>query len=202
MTSIRDWGRDCWCDTGHDDTCGKRFIWNWDQLPDGYDHKYVYSHRGYNLKATDMQAAVGLAQLDKLEGFIAKRRQNFTKLSHALTHLDKWLVLPEPTQFSAPSWFGFPISVRPDSGINRTKLTQYLDSKNIHTRLLFGGNLTKQPYMAHENYRVSGDLIITDSIMEHTFWVGIYPGLNDSDLMFIAEALDTFIKTTQDGKHG
>jgi len=202
MTSIRDWGRDCWCETGHDDTCGKRFIWNWDDLPDGYDHKYVYSHRGYNLKATDMQAAIGLAQMDKLEGFITRRRHNFDALSKLLAPLSEYLILPEATDNSDPSWFGFPITLRADKGLDRTALTKHLDKNQIHTRLLFGGNLTKQPYMKHENYRVSGNLDVTDMIMENTFWVGVYPGLNESDLSRISEVIADFINLNQDGHNG
>mgnify|MGYP002641036423 CR=1 FL=1 len=201
MTSLRDWGRDCWCETGHDDTCGRRFVWKWNELPDGYDHKYVYSHRGFNLKATDMQAAIGLAQLDKLPAFVEQRKQNFLTLTTALKHLETWLILPQPTPHSAPSWFGYPITIKPDSGLSRNELTQFLDSHKIHTRLLFGGNLTKQPYMAHEKYLISGSLENTDLIMENTFWIGVYPELSDSNLQKMGRVISEFISKQQDRNH-
>lgn len=201
MTSIRDWGRDCYCETGHDNSCGRRFEWNFESLPTGYDHKYIYSHRGYNLKATDMQAAIGLAQLDKLNDFIIKRNQNFDLLIKYLTPLKEWLILPEATSNSQPSWFGFPLTLKEDKALNRTALTSFLDKSGIHTRLLFGGNLTKQPYMKYEKFRESGSLNVTDQIMKDTFWLGVYPALDESDIRRIADSMGKFIKQNQDGNY-
>lgn len=180
--SFRDWGRDCYCAPGQDNTCNNRFCWTAKKLggslPDGYDHKYTYSHAGYNLKITDMQAACGLAQLDKLNGFIAQRRANFAYLKDQLRDLEDVLILPEATPNSDPSWFGFPITLRPESGVSRVDLLHHLDEHKIGTRLLFGGNLLRQPYFKEREYRVAGDLKNTDRIMHDTFWIGIYPGLN------------------------
>jgi len=194
LESIRDWGRDCFCAPGKDDSCGKRFCWKLGDLPEGYDHKYIYSHVGYNLKISDMQAAVGLAQMDRLEGFIQDRKDNFSYLKAALASLENYLILPEATQGSDPSWFGFPITVREDAPFSRVGLLKYLDERNIGSRLLFAGNLTKQPYFKNVKYRVSGDLVNTDIVMNQTFWVGIYPGLNHEKLDFIAESMKKFVE--------
>ncbi|GHF37113.1 CDP-6-deoxy-D-xylo-4-hexulose-3-dehydrase [Deinococcus metalli] len=189
VESFRDWGRDCWCEPGVDNTCGKRFGWQLGDLPEGYDHKYTYSHIGYNLKLTDMQAAVGVAQLDKLEGFIARRRENFAYLLEQLRPYEDVLILPEATPNSEPSWFGFPITVREGATFTRNNLVQHLESRKIGTRLLFGGNLIRQPAYKHVNYRVVGDTVQTDRVMNGTFWVGIYPGLGREQLDFIARTV-------------
>lgn len=194
--SFRDWGRDCYCAPGVDNTCNKRFCWKKSELggdlPDGYDHKYTYSHLGYNLKVTDMQAACGLAQLESLDHFVERRKENYKYLRNRLSTLEEFLKLPEVTPNSAPSWFGFPLTLKETSGSDRTTLLSYLDEKRIGTRLLFAGNLTKQPYMANQKYRVSGKLTNTDTVMNQTFWVGTYPGLEKEHLDFIAEALEEF----------
>lgn len=194
--SFRDWGRDCYCPTGKDNTCNKRFCWTktdiGGDLPDGYDHKYTYSHLGYNLKITDMQSACALAQMDRLEEFIAKRRHNFSYLKARLQSCAEFLHLPEITPNSKPSWFGFPLVLKESSGVKRTDLISYLDDSKIGTRLLFAGNLTKQPYMTGRHYRVSGDLTNTDIVMNQTFWVGTFPGLNDAHLDYIADKLEEF----------
>ncbi len=185
--SFRDWGRDCWCDPGKANTCGCRFEWKLGDLPTGYDHKYIYSHIGYNLKATDMQAAVGVAQLKKLTGFIAARRANFTKLHEALSDLDDIFLLPEATAGSDPSWFGFPIAIRPDAPMSRNHVVRFLESKNIATRLLFGGNLLRQPAYRDIPRRVVGDLKNTDFVMNNVFWIGLYPGISQSMIDYMAE---------------
>ena len=177
VESFRDWGRDCWCEPGKDNTCGKRFDWQLGELPYGYDHKYTYSHLGYNLKATDMQAAVGVAQLQKLPDFIRARRENFQTLLEGLRHLDEFLILPEPTPGSEPSWFGFPLAVRPGAPFTRDQLIRHLDARRIGTRLLFGGNLTRQPALKGVQFRQVGDLPNSDFIMQNVFWIGVYPGL-------------------------
>ena len=194
--SFRDWGRDCYCAPGVDNTCNKRFCWKKTELggdlPDGYDHKYTYSHLGYNLKITDMQAACGLAQLDSLDHFVMRRRENYAYLRNRLLTLEEFLQLPEVTPNSEPSWFGFPLVLKETTGIRRTDLITYLDENKIGTRLLFAGNLTKQPYMSEQNYRISGDLKNTDVVMNQTFWVGTYPGLTEEHLDYIAVSLETF----------
>jgi len=190
--SFRDWGRDCYCKPGCDDTCGKRFDQQLGSLPQGYDHKYTYSHLGYNLKISDMQAACGLAQLKRLPEFIKKRNSNFSYLSNRLSTLTDFIELTMPTENSTPSWFGFPITVKSDSGVNRVDLTKYLDQNKIGTRLLFAGNLTKQPYFSDIEYRIVGDLINTDITMNQTLWLGIYPGLGGAQLDYIAEKLEDF----------
>ena len=177
VESFRDWGRDCWCEPGKDNTCGKRFDWQLGDLPHGYDHKYTYSHIGYNLKATDMQAAVGVAQLAKLPSFIDARRRNFDTLWQGLSNLQDALILPQATSHSEPSWFGFPIAVRKEATVTRNELVRYLESHKVATRLLFGGNLTRQPAYQHIPFRVSGDLHRTDYVMNQVFWIGVYPGL-------------------------
>jgi CDP-4-dehydro-6-deoxyglucose reductase, E1 len=190
--SFRDWGRDCYCKPGCDDTCGKRFDQQLGSLPQGYDHKYTYSHLGYNLKISDMQAACGLAQLKRLPEFIKKRNSNFAYLSNRLSTLTDFIELTTPTENSKPSWFGFPITIKGDSGVNRVELTKYLDQNKIGTRLLFAGNLTRQPYFEDIEYRVVGDLINTDITMNRTLWLGIYPGLGESQLDYIAEKIEEF----------
>jgi len=190
--SFRDWGRDCYCKPGCDDTCGARFCQQLGSLPFGYDHKYTYSHLGYNLKITDMQAACGVAQLERLPGLIAQRKANFKYLKEKLSNLTDYLLLPEATKNSDPSWFGFPITVKEGSGVSRVDLTKYLDQNKIGTRLLFAGNLTRQPYFENIDYRVVGELTNTDITMNQTLWVGIYPGLDAPQLDFIAEKLEEF----------
>jgi CDP-4-dehydro-6-deoxyglucose reductase, E1 len=190
--SFRDWGRDCYCAPGDDDTCGKRFGWRMGDLPEGYDHKYIYSHVGYNLKITDMQAAVGLSQLAKLDGFIAVRNANFSYLRDKLTSLEEFLQLPEATPNSEPSWFGFPVVLKESAGVKRVDLLGYLNDHKIGTRLLFSGNLTRQPYMIGRNYRVSGELTNTDIVMNQTFWLGVYPGLTTSHLDYVVLKLEEF----------
>ena len=194
--SFRDWGRECYCAPGSDNTCGKRFGWKRGSLPDGYDHKYIYSHLGYNLKITDMQAACGLAQIDSLEHFIAARRRNFSYLKAGLRSCEEFLILPEATPGSDPSWFGFPLTIRKNAGIDRVDLLRYLDQGKIGTRLLFAGNLTNQPYMKDRNFRVSGDLTNTDIVMNDTFWIGVYPGLSDEMLDFVLQELRIFFGVT------
>jgi CDP-4-dehydro-6-deoxyglucose reductase, E1 len=189
IESFRDWGRDCWCEPGKDNTCGKRFSWQLGDLPCGYDHKYTYSHIGYNLKITDMQAAIGIAQLGKLPGFIAKRRENFSYLYNALIPLEDVLILPEPTPGSEPSWFGFPITVKDTSPINRNMLTAALEKRRIGTRLLFGGNLLRQPAYQSIKHRIVGSLAVADRIMEHTFWIGVYPGLTNEMLAYVVSVI-------------
>jgi CDP-4-dehydro-6-deoxyglucose reductase, E1 len=193
LESVRDWGRDCFCEPGKDNTCGKRFCWKLGELPEGYDHKYIYSHLGYNLKITDMQAAVGLAQMDRLEGFIEARRRNFAYLKNGLRSCEGALILPKATPHSDPSWFGFPITIRPDAGITRVDLLRYLDEKKIGTRLLFAGNLTRQPYMLGRNFRIAGELTNTDTVMNDTFWIGVYPGLSQDMLDFVITTIEEFL---------
>lgn len=194
--SFRDWGRDCYCEPGKDNTCCKRFGWNCRELggslPDGYDHKYTYSHLGYNLKITDMQAACALAQMDRLDGFIAKRRENFAYLHSRLQSCVEFLHLPEATPNSDPSWFGFLLTLKDSAGVKRNDLIDYLEQNKIATRLLFAGNLTKQPYMQGRNFRVSGELTNTDITMQQSFWVGVWPGLSREQLDYIADKLETF----------
>lgn len=199
LESIRDWGRDCFCAPGKDDTCGKRFCWKLGDLPESYDHKYIYSHLGYNLKISDMQAAAGLAQMDRLEGFITARKHNFAYLRHALTSFEKYLILPEATRNSDPSWFGFPITIKDDAPFTRVELLRFLGKKNVGTRLLFAGNLTKQPYFQGLNYRIADSLENTDRIMNQTFWLGVFPGLNDEMLDYVVETLGSFIAMNQQG---
>ena len=192
--SFRDWGRDCYCEPGKDNTCNKRFGWKLGDLPFGYDHKYTYSHLGYNMKITDMQAACGLAQLDRLEGFIKKRKENFNYLYKNLKELEEFLILPEPEKNSEPSWFGFPLTLRQNKSFNRVDLISYLNANKIGTRLLFSGNLIKQPYMKNTNFRVHGELKNTNLVMDNTFWLGLYPGLIFKHLEFAINILKTFFK--------
>ena len=195
--SFRDWGRDCWCEPGKDNTCGKRFAWQLGTLPCGYDHKYTYSHIGYNLKPTDMQAALGVAQLEKLPGFIAARRHNFDYLRKKLQSCEQQLMLAEATPGSNPSWFGFALGVRENAGFTRDRLILELESKKIATRLLFGGNLLRQPAYEESTYRVVGDLPNTDYIMKNVFWIGIYPGLTEPMLDYVADTIKAFLSGVQ-----
>lgn len=190
--SFRDWGRDCYCQPGCDNTCGKRYCQQLGQLPAGYDHKYTYSHLGYNLKITDMQAACGLAQLARLDDFVQKRKDNFNYLKTKLQECSEFLILPEATPNSEPSWFGFPITIKETAGFTRGELLTYLDDNKVGTRLLFAGNVTKQPYMQGRNFRTIGELTNSDRIMNQTFWVGIYPGLTEQMLDYTAEIIGQF----------
>lgn len=193
ILSYRDWGRDCYCPSGRDNTCGHRFDGDYGELPHGYDHKYVYSHFGYNMKVTDMQAAVGVAQLEKLPDFINRRKHNWKRLRNALDDLSDRIILPEPAENSDPSWFGFLISIRPEPGLKRQDVVEYIESHNIQTRLLFSGNIIKQPCFDDirntDAYRVSGELTNTDFIMENTFWVGVYPGMTDQMIDYMAQVI-------------
>ena len=191
--SFRDWGRDCYCPPGQDNTCDKRFCWKLGDLPEGYDHKYTYSHLGYNLKISDMQAACALAQLDRVDEFIAARKANYTYLKNKLKSCEEFLHLPEATPNGDPSWFGFPLVLKESSGVKRVDLLNYLDQNKIGTRLLFAGNLIRQPYMLGRNYRVSGELTNTDIVMNQTFWLGVYPGLTNEHLDFVVDKIETFL---------
>ena len=193
LESFRDWGRDCWCEPGKDNTCGKRYDWELGDLPCGYDHKYTYSHIGYNLKVTDMQAAVGVSQLKKLPGFIEQRRSNFRYLHAGLQDLQEFLILPEPTPNSDPSWFGFPIAVREDAPFTRNQLVRYLDSKKIGTRLLFAGNLLRQPAYAEIAHRKIGELKNSDFVMNQVFWIGVFPGLTDAHKDYTLSVIHDFV---------
>ena len=190
--SFRDWGRDCYCPPGCDNTCGCRFEQKHGDLPFGYDHKYVYSHSGYNLKITDMQAACGLAQLGKLDFFIKRRRENYTYLRNRLETLTEFIELPQPTPNSNPSWFGFPLTIKPEAGVSRVELTRFLDNNKIGTRLLFAGNLLKQPYFKDVHYKVVGDLTNTNITMNSTFWLGVQPALSNKHLDYVADKLEEF----------
>ena len=190
--SFRDWGRDCYCQPGKDNTCGKRFCQQLGDLPYGYDHKYTYSHLGYNLKITDMQAACGLAQLDRAQEFIDTRKRNYVLLKERLSSLSEFLEISEPTPKSDPSWFGFPVTLKESAGVQRVDLLKFLDQNNIGSRLLFAGNLTRQPYFQGIEYRVVGDLTNTDRTMNQTFWLGIYPGLGQEHFNYIGDKLEEF----------
>jgi CDP-6-deoxy-D-xylo-4-hexulose-3-dehydrase len=191
--SIRDWGRDCYCGPGKDNTCGKRFDWKLGDLPYGYDHKYTYSHLGYNLKITDLQAACGLAQLEKLPQFIQVRKYNYRYLYDALMPLQDSLMLPEATKGSDPSWFGFPITLRENSPVTRLNFLTYLDQEKIGTRLLFAGNLTRQPSLKQQIYRVASELVNTDTVMQNTFWVGVQPALSKESLDYSVGRIGQFL---------
>lgn len=197
LESFRDWGRDCYCPPGRDNTCGRRYRWERGELPKGYDHKYIYAHAGYNLKMTDFQAAVGLAQLERLPDFIETRKRNFRYLKEGLAGLEEWLMLPEATPLSDPSWFGFPLLLRPGAPIARIALLESLDRHRIGSRLLFGGNLTRQPYMRGRLFRVHEELSTSDLIMNQAFWVGVYPGLDRAKLDFVIETITRTVKEKQ-----
>lgn len=192
VESFRDWGRDCWCEPGKANTCGKRFDWQLGDLPCGYDHKYTYSHIGYNLKMTDLQAAIGVAQLRKLAGFVERRRANFRLLSEGLRDLQEFFVLPEATPGSDPSWFGFPLAVRADAPFTRNDVIDYLESKKIATRLLFAGNLLRQPAYREIRHRVAGSLENTDFVMSNVFWIGVYPGITGAMAEYMVDTLRRF----------
>jgi len=199
IDSFRDWGRDCWCEPGKDNTCGKRFAWQLGSLPCGYDHKYTYSHIGYNLKATEMQAALGLSQIDKLPHFIARRKENFAYLHAALKPLEDVLLLPEASEGSDPSWFGFPIGVRAEAPLTRDELTGALEARKIGTRLMFAGNLLRQPAYEGWETRVVGELPNTDFVMNQVFWIGVYPGLTRKMLDFIVKTAMEFVTAAKSG---
>jgi CDP-6-deoxy-D-xylo-4-hexulose-3-dehydrase len=191
--SIRDWGRDCYCEPGKNNTCGKRFEWNFEGLPDGYDHKFIYTHTGYNLKITDMQAAVGLAQLKKLEYFIEKRIENFDWLKNKLKKFEQYFILPEKTENSEPAWFGFPITIKEKAPFTLAEINGYLFSHNVDTRPIFTGNITRQPYFKNKKFRVSGSLENSDKIMMRTFWIGVYPGLTVDMMEYVVKTIEDFI---------
>jgi len=192
MEAFRDWGRDCYCEPGQDNTCGRRFDWKLGDLPQGYDHKFTYSHLGFNLKITDMQAAVGLAQMDHLEDFIAARRRNFDLLKAGLADLEEMFILPEATPGTEPSWFGFLLTVRDGAPITRDEIVKHLNANKIGTRLLFAGNLTRQPYMKGRDFRVHGDLTNSDKVMRDAFWIGLYPGLSPEHIAYMVETIHSF----------
>ena len=194
VESFRDWGRDCWCEPGEANTCGQRFDWQLGELPYGYDHKYIYSHIGYNLKATDLQAAVGVSQLKKLSRFIEVRRRNFQLLKDGLHCWEKFLILPEATPHSNPSWFGFPITVREEAPFTRQQLIQYLEEHQVRTRLLFGGNVLRQPAYINVRRRVIGDLTQADRVMNGTFWIGVYPGISPEMIQYVLDMFEAWMK--------
>ena len=194
VLSFRDWGRDCWCETGCDNTCRKRFGWKLGDLPFGYDHKYIYSHIGYNLKMTDLQAAIGVAQMKKLPGFVKKRRSNFATLLHFFEKYEDYFLLPRPTPDSEPSWFGFPLLVKKEAPFKRSDIVNYLEEKRIATRMLFGGNLTKQPAYKNIKCRTIGPLTNTDAVMNNLFWVGVYPGITEEKLCYMTKTIQEFFR--------
>lgn len=197
VESFRDWGRDCWCDPGVANTCGTRFGWQLGDLPEGYDHKYIYSHIGYNLKMTDMQAAVGVAQLEKLPTFIELRKRNWQLLHDGLKPYEEFFILPQPTPNSDPSWFGFLLSVRPEAPFSRNELVQFLEANQVATRLLFSGNITRQPAYQNINYRVVGDLSQTDLVMNHTFWIGVYPRITPEMIDYVLTVFARFLESVK-----
>lgn len=200
IMSFRDWGRDCWCEPGCDDSCGKRFGWTCGNLPEGYDHKYIYSHIGYNLKITDMQAAVGVEQLKKLPEFIEKRKRNFNVLYQGLKKYDRYFILPESSPGNEPAWFGFPIFVKGDAPFSRNDIVQNLEQHKIATRMLFGGNLTKQPAYSEMKYRNAGTLMNTELVMDKLFWIGVYPGIGESQMNYILEVFKKFLNNLMKNK--
>jgi CDP-4-dehydro-6-deoxyglucose reductase, E1 len=193
IESFRDWGRDCWCEPGEDDTCGLRFDHQLGSLPRGYDHKYIYTHVGYNLKVTDMQAAVGVAQLAKLSSFVEARKRNWQLLHDGLKPFEDALLLPRATEHSEPSWFGFPITIRDEASFDRNELIRYLEERKIATRLLFGGNLTRQPAYEELEFRSIGELRNSDIVMNRSFWIGVYPGLSEEMIAFVVSELGRFL---------
>lgn len=193
VESFRDWGRDCWCESGQDNSCGKRFDWNLGDLPHGYDHKYMYSHIGYNLKVTDMQASIGLAQLDKLNSFVSKRKVNHQRYYNAFKKYENFFILPEKHKKADPSWFGFIITLREDAPFTRNEIVQYLEKSKIATRMLFGGNLTLQPAYKNLNHRIISDLKNTNYVMNNSFWIGVYPGITNIMSDYVIECFDNFL---------
>jgi CDP-6-deoxy-D-xylo-4-hexulose-3-dehydrase len=193
IESFRDWGRDCYCPPGKENTCGRRYGWQLGTLPCGYDHKYTYAHAGYNLKITDMQAALGVAQIKRLDQFIAARRQNFARLQDRLRACEEFLILPEATADSVPAWFGFLVTLRENAPCTRLDLLRYLEQCKVGTRLLFAGNLTRQPYMQGRRYRLGGALTIADVFTERSFWIGVYPGLSDEMIDYSAARIAEFL---------
>jgi len=202
IASFRDWGRDCWCETGQNDTCRRRFEQQFGDLPHGYDHKYVYSHIGYNLKLTDFQAALGVSQLKKLPRFIETRRKNFGILYKSLKELEEFFILPEATAHSEPSWFGFPLAVRPEAPFSRNDLIRHLDRAKIDTRLLFGGNLTRQPAYRDMPHRKVGPLANSDFVMNQVFWIGVYPGLRREMLDYVIDTMTEYVSLKNSGETG
>ncbi len=196
IQSLRDWGRDCWCKPGDSNTCGKRFSWQFDRLPSGYDHKYIYSQAGYHLSMTDLQAAIGVAQLEKLPSFVAARKENFRFLRESLDPLAPYFILPQPTEGSDPSWFGFPLTIREGAPFSRNQLVQYLDKRKIATRPFFAGNITCQPYFSGYPYKTAGPLENSDFILKNSFWLGVFPGLNKEALSFSVSSIQEFIEET------
>ena len=192
VESYRDWGRDCWCDPGKENTCGRRFDWQLGELPAGYDHKYIYSHVGYNLKLTDMQAAVGVAQLRKLPAFVEKRKQTFDRLYRELQSLEEFFILPSWLEKAEPSWFGFPLTIRESAPFDRRATIAHLTDRGIGTRALFGGNLTRQPAYMGLPYRVAGPLANSDAAMERSFWLGVYPGIDQAMAAHLIDSLKHF----------
>jgi CDP-6-deoxy-D-xylo-4-hexulose-3-dehydrase len=193
IDSFRDWGRDCWCKSGHDDTCNKRFNWQLGDLPLGYDHKFTYSNIGYNLKATDLQASIGYIQMDKLEGFISSRKKNWDKINKAILEMQDYFIPHQPTKDSDPSWFGYALTVKDNPKFSRDDIVKYLNENRIATRLMFGGNLIKQPAYKNKNFKISGELINADIVMNSTFWIGVYPGLTNEMIEYIIEKIKAFI---------
>ena len=193
IDSFRDWGRDCWCKSGHDDTCGKRFDWQLGELPYGYDHKFTYSNIGYNLKATDLQASIGYIQIDKLDEFINARRNNWEKINNFIQKKQDYFVPHKPTQDSNPSWFGYAITVKEGLSFNRDELVKYLNENRIATRLMFGGNLIKQPAYKNKKFKVFGELTNADMVMNSTFWIGVYPGLTEEMIDYTIEKFEDFL---------
>ena len=197
VESFRDWGRDCWCESGKDNTCGKRFEWQLGELPKGYDHKYIYSHIGYNLKVTDLQAAVGVAQIEKLPSFTEARKVNHRYFMDALKKYEEYFILPRKEELADPSWFGFIITLKEDAPFTRNQIVQYLEEFKVATRMLFGGNLTKQPAYIGKNHRIVSDLTNTDYIMNNSFWIGVYPGITEEMRKYVVEVFDRFLKQHQ-----
>lgn len=193
IDSFRDWGRDCWCKSGHDNTCNKRYDWQLGQLPYGYDHKFTYSNIGYNLKATDLQASIGVAQMDKLDKFVVKRKNNWEKINDFISSKDKYFIPHEATENSDPSWFGYAITIRDGVSFSREKLLNYLNENRIDTRLMFGGNLIKQPAYESKNYIINGSLHNADKVMNDTFWIGVYPGITDEMIEYVKEKFESFL---------
>tara|TARA_Y100000389_G_C17471376_1_gene531546 strand:- start:4544 stop:5860 length:1317 start_codon:yes stop_codon:yes gene_type:complete len=193
IDSFRDWGRDCWCKSGHDDTCNKRFNWQLGDLPLGYDHKFTYSNIGYNLKATDLQASIGYIQMDKLEGFISSRKKNWDKINKAILEMQDYFIPHQPTKDSEPSWFGYALTVKDNPKFSRDDMVKYLNENRIATRLMFGGNLIKQPAYKDKNFKISGELINADIVMNSTFWIGVYPGLTNEMIEYMIEKIKAFV---------